>query len=185
MTDKKQLKATFTKEEDIKLKKLVKLYNKKSSIDWFIIAQQMETRNARQCKDRWLNFLDRKINRKPFTAEENLLILQKVTQIGKKWKLIASMMNKRTDVSVKSQYKKLLRRNATVQNVIDLEIEDFNTVKYHKKRKDQIEEKKPDVSTDHSDNFSFMMNFNQISPDDYPMDQFEVPSYEFDMYNVF
>lgn len=117
MSDKRQGRCPFTAEEDAKLSKLVRGFSRRKEIDWNYVSQMMDNRNARQCKDRWMNYLDTKINHKDFTKDENFFILQKVSEFGKKWKVIAAMMENRTEVSVKSQYRKLIRRHATLENV--------------------------------------------------------------------
>lgn len=132
----KSIKVPFTEKEDEKLTKIVKSFSKKRDINWKFVSQQMETRNARQCKDRWTNYLDSKINRLDFTAEENHFILLKVEELGRKWKKIASLMKNRTDVAVKSQFRKLMRRNATVQNVYDICTDPYST-----RRKPKTEQK--------------------------------------------
>ncbi|EAX86688.1 Myb-like DNA-binding domain containing protein [Trichomonas vaginalis G3] len=128
----KGFKALFTKKEDEKLIKLVKFYPKRKDINWKFISQQMGNRTVRQCKERFFNYLDNKINRSEFSPEENLFILQKVNEIGKKWTKISSLMKNRTDVAVKSQYKKLMRRNATLENVMSISTEPYSTCKSRK-----------------------------------------------------
>ncbi|EAX82470.1 Myb-like DNA-binding domain containing protein [Trichomonas vaginalis G3] len=115
--DKIFTKSPFTAKEDEKLRKIVKSYERINEINWQFVAQQMETRNSRQCKDRWINYLDSKINREPFRMEENYYLLKLVEEYGRKWKFIAKKLKNRTDVSVKAQYRKLMRRSANLQNV--------------------------------------------------------------------
>lgn len=123
----KNAKNPFSADEDRKLISLVKFFARKKDINWTYISLQMKTRSPRQCKDRWCNYLDTKINKTEFSAEENAFILQKVGEMGKKWKKIASMMNNRTDVSIKSQYRKLMRRNANLNNVYYLCMDSYST----------------------------------------------------------
>ncbi|EAX98897.1 Myb-like DNA-binding domain containing protein [Trichomonas vaginalis G3] len=125
----KGAKQLFSKKEDEKLIKLVKFFGRKKDVNWQFVAQQMGNRNVRQCKERFLNYLDNHVNRSEFTPEENKFILEKVQQIGTKWTKISSMMKNRTYVSVKSQYKKLIRRNATLDNVLTIDVNTTNTRK--------------------------------------------------------
>lgn len=120
MNERKFTKSPFSAEEDRQLSLIVQSILQipgTKSIDWRMVANQMPNRNARQCKDRYEGYLDTKINRDEFTNEENYFILKKVDEIGKKWKVISSMMKRRTDVAVKAQYRKLIRRNITTDNV--------------------------------------------------------------------
>lgn len=48
------------------------------------------------------------------------MLLWSVNNIGKKWTQISWLFPKRTDVLIKSQYKKLIRRNATLENVFQI-----------------------------------------------------------------
>jgi hypothetical protein len=52
---------------------------------WFEIAEQMPGRGARQCRDRWVNYLEPAISFAPFRPEEDDLIVQKVNEIGTRW----------------------------------------------------------------------------------------------------
>lgn len=122
----------FTKEEDTRLKNIVKEYLKNNKhIIWEDISNLMITKNARQCKDRWIYYLDDNIDRSPFTPQENYMLLWSIAQVGKKWTQISSLFPKRTDVLIKSQYKKLLRRNATLENVFEI-----SNAKYYKPPKE-------------------------------------------------
>lgn len=108
----------FTKEEDLKLKNIINtMYKDRTRIDWQHISKLMGTRNPRQCKDRWYCYLDDNVNLTPFSPEENYKILWSVYTYGKKWTAISQLFNNRTDVAIKAQYKKLLRRNPTLDIV--------------------------------------------------------------------
>ncbi|EAY15908.1 Myb-like DNA-binding domain containing protein [Trichomonas vaginalis G3] len=134
---KRIVRNKFTKEEDDKLKSLVNsMQRDRKAIDWHIIAKLMVTKNPRQCKDRWFYYLDSNVNLGPFTPEENYKILWSVHQYGKKWTAISQLFPHRTDVSIKAQYKKLLRRNATFENVFQL-----NTSQIIKAEKSEDREK--------------------------------------------
>lgn len=142
LIQKKYTKCPFTAEEDEILKQLVSCCNHKE-IDWNHIAIQMNNRNARQCKDRWEGYLDSNINKDVFTNEENYFILKKVEEIGKKWKVISSMMERRTDVAVKSQYRKLIRHHISIDNVFRTSPESYMI---KKKCPDPINHKIIDIS---------------------------------------
>ena len=126
MSERKFTKSPFSADEDRLLTSIVNDCLKQSrSIDWRVVSSQMLNRNARQCKDRWEGYLDTKINREEFSTEENYFILKKVEEVGKKWKVISSMMKRRTDVAVKAQYRKLVRRNITTDNVFFVNTESY------------------------------------------------------------
>lgn len=164
----KSAKNPFSPEEDRKLTQLVKFFSRKKDINWTYISQQMQTRNARQCKDRWTNYLDARVNRKDFTPEENYFLLVKVEELGRKWKKIASMMNNRTDVSLKSQYRKLMRRHASRENVFNLCMEAYST-----RRKANRQNVEPESAriTDRSDVKLNEMNFDIGDFDSFDFDK--------------
>lgn len=82
-----------------------------SSIDWNEISKNMKTwRNARQCRERWINYLSPSVVNGPWTIEEEDLLRQKYNELGPRWKKIALFFPTRTDINVKSHYHLLERR---------------------------------------------------------------------------
>jgi hypothetical protein len=61
-------------------------------------------RNGKQCRERWVNFLNPNIRRDPFTVEEDLIILEKRLNIGNKWSEIIKDMEGRTENNVKNRF---------------------------------------------------------------------------------
>lgn len=107
-------KSKFSPEEDIKLTKLVEQFG---TDNWNLISNKMKRRNSRQCRDRWENYLSPTLNKEPFTNEEDLLILEKYEEIGAKWVTISKFLVGRTDISVKSRWLMLQRRNITIETI--------------------------------------------------------------------
>ena len=60
-------RQTWKVEED---SKLISLVNQHGTLDWRHIASEMECRDAKQCRERWMNHLDPLIDRSPFRPEE-------------------------------------------------------------------------------------------------------------------
>lgn len=113
----------FSEEEDRKLMQIVKKMSCNTrDVNWDAVARKMVTKNKRQCKDRWLNYLRSGLNNTEFTQEENHLLLTKVAELGHKWRMIAKFFDNRTDVSIKAQYRKLMRRGANLNNVFAIDI---------------------------------------------------------------
>eukprot|EP00826_Nyctotherus_ovalis_P028114 TRINITY_DN2213_c0_g1_i15.p1 TRINITY_DN2213_c0_g1~~TRINITY_DN2213_c0_g1_i15.p1 ORF type:complete len:231 (-),score=77.48 TRINITY_DN2213_c0_g1_i15:432-1067(-) len=63
----------FTQEEDERLKTLVKVYGEGA---WSRIAEEMEGRNRKQVRERYVNFLKKERVVPEFTSEEDAIILQ-------------------------------------------------------------------------------------------------------------
>lgn len=90
----------FTPEEDKHLVELVKNYGK----NWAEIAKQMGNRTKKQCKERYINYLDPTIDQSPFTPEEDKFIIEKHKILGSKWEIIAHFLPGRTPNQVKNRW---------------------------------------------------------------------------------
>lgn len=76
---------------------------------WSQIANQLNsnlgvTRNGKQCRERWVNFLNPEIKKDPFSLTEDILILEKRLSIGNKWSEIIKEMPGRTENNVKNRF---------------------------------------------------------------------------------
>ncbi|EAY17668.1 Myb-like DNA-binding domain containing protein [Trichomonas vaginalis G3] len=111
MSNSSTSRVKFSPEEDVKLRKLIKLLGIR---DWEIIALEMKSRTARQCRDRWCNYLDPTLNNTPFTADEDALLLDLYVEYGAKWCKIAQHFNGRSTNNLRNHYKVLARRIARI-----------------------------------------------------------------------
>lgn len=101
-------KRHFTSEEDSLLKELVRTHGMNQ---WHNISSHMTNRTARQCRDRWKNYLDPNLNKAPWTQEEDHLLMKLCsTPDNKSWSQIAKHFKGRTDTDIKNHYNKLKRR---------------------------------------------------------------------------
>ena len=129
-------KSKLSQEEDVMLSNIVANYVAKhpnSPIEWKKISQMLPTRNPRQCKERWENYLSPNTNRTPFTIEEDILLLNMFQQFGSKWVLISKFFNNRSDTNVKSRYMVLKRRGITVEMLMTRNIKLLKTKNLPKK----------------------------------------------------
>jgi hypothetical protein len=94
-------KRKFSSEEDDRLTQLV---TRLGETNWKNIANQMGTRNCRQCRERWKNYLAPYLNRDPWSAEEDAILLQKYDEFGSQWSLITKFFPLRTDVNIKNHW---------------------------------------------------------------------------------
>ena len=104
----KIIRKKFTIEEDNLLINLVN--NSKNIINWDKISLELENRSARQCKDRWNNYLSPNINKSEWTLEEDKILIEKQKEYGPKWVLISQFFKNRTDISVKNRWISLMRK---------------------------------------------------------------------------
>ncbi|OHS98441.1 Myb-like DNA-binding domain containing protein [Tritrichomonas foetus] len=97
----RQIKHKFTQEEDEKLTQIV---NELGDSNWKRIADKMGTRNCRQCRERWKNYLCPSVSKTPWTADEDELLQQKYKELGSQWSIIAKFFPNRTDVNLKNRW---------------------------------------------------------------------------------
>lgn len=100
-------RTKFTKHEDKVLQESVK---ELGDNNWAEISERLPGRNPRQCKDRWEKYLSPNVNISPFSAEEDIQLLRLRETMGPKWILISKQFNNRSDNSLKSRYKLLMRQ---------------------------------------------------------------------------
>ena len=98
---------TFTTDEDERLKYLVYTYGENN---WPVVMALMPSRNTRQCRERWFKYLSPAVNKQEWSEEEDQLLIQKIKELGPKWKYISQFFNGRTDINLKSRYRVLKRK---------------------------------------------------------------------------
>lgn len=94
-------KVKFTKAEDATLALLVKELGTK---DWKTIAQHMQPRTARQCRERWTNYVNPTLSQEPWTQEEDILLIEKHCEFGNHWKIIERCFPSRSKNNIKHRW---------------------------------------------------------------------------------
>jgi hypothetical protein len=95
-----QPKEKFTSREDALLRMLVLQFG---AGNWAVIAQNMSKRSARQCRERWKNYLASGIRKSPWTPKEDQRLLELYTECGPKWQKIAVYFPGRSPNNVKNR----------------------------------------------------------------------------------
>lgn len=98
------LHTHFSAEEDAKLVRL-----QQQQLDWSQISNEFGNRSARQCRERFQNYLDPDLNTSDWTPAEDELLLRKESEMGKKWKEMIPFFQNRSNVNIKNRF-------ATLQN---------------------------------------------------------------------
>jgi hypothetical protein len=102
----------FLKAEDDLLRCLVDKYGE---ANWNVISSFMNRRNARQCRERYKNYLSPQFRNTPWTPAEDELLVSKVREIGQRWSVIAKLFEGRSDVNVKNRWAAIQTRNERIE----------------------------------------------------------------------
>lgn len=91
----------FSKDEDKRIRQLVE---ELGINQWALVAKRLGNRSARQCRERWHNYLSEKAKNGPWTADEEQILEEKVDKYGQRWTLIATFFKDRSEANVKNHW---------------------------------------------------------------------------------
>jgi hypothetical protein len=97
--------------EDDKLNQAVKKYGTEN---WSLIAQEVESRNGKQCRERYCNHLNPILNKEEFTMAEDNFIIQQQNLRGNAWATIAKFLPGRSANGVKNRFTWLIKHRPSL-----------------------------------------------------------------------
>ncbi|KAK8063825.1 Myb-like DNA-binding protein myb-1 [Apiospora saccharicola] len=102
-----QRRGPWSTEEDHTLMDLV---NSQGALNWVKIAQMLDSRTPKQCRERYHQNLKPSLNHDPISPEEGILIEKLVGELGKRWAEIARRLSNRSDNAVKNWWNGSMNR---------------------------------------------------------------------------
>ena len=100
------IRGRWTKDEDDKLRTLCL---GQTNIAWQRIAEQIDGRNTKQCRERWMGFLDPSIKHSRWTAEEDRILRESHMHFnGNRWSEIVKRLPGRTQLQVRDRWRRVL-----------------------------------------------------------------------------
>jgi hypothetical protein len=98
----------FSEAEDKRLREAVQTHG---HLNWDEIAMEIPGRTARQCRDRFKNYLSDEITREAWSSSEDEFVIDQYRLVGPRWALISGRLMGRSAIHVKNRwYKHLCRR---------------------------------------------------------------------------
>ncbi|OHT16487.1 hypothetical protein TRFO_41821 [Tritrichomonas foetus] len=101
-------KAKWTPDEDNLLKMLVK---KEGTNNWSLIAQSINGRTGKQCRERWLNQLRPELTKNNWTPQEDAILIHQQQIHGNMWTKIAQYLPGRSPNNVKNRWSWISRHH--------------------------------------------------------------------------
>ncbi|CAI9779112.1 unnamed protein product [Fraxinus pennsylvanica] len=87
------------------------------SRNWAVIAEKLEGRAGKQCRERWLNHLRHDIKKDVWSEEDERLLIKVHKRVGNKWAEIAKHITGRTENSIKNHWNATKRRQISKRKI--------------------------------------------------------------------
>ncbi|CAD8197762.1 unnamed protein product [Paramecium pentaurelia] len=84
---------------------------------WTFIALELYNKNGgqfirtpKQVRERWMNYLNPKLNKANWTQKEDIQLLTNIVNHGKRWSQLSTLLQGRTENQVKNRFKSLMQK---------------------------------------------------------------------------
>ena len=97
-------RAKFTAAEDALI---VDVASKMTEVDWKTVAEILGTRTARQCRERYRNYLSPDVCNKDWTPSDDKLLEEQFQIYGPQWAKIRNSFSGKSCVNIKNRWAKI------------------------------------------------------------------------------
>lgn len=118
-------RVKFSKEEDDILQHQVAIFGPRR---WNIISHALPGRTPRQCRDRFMNYLNENLVNGPWTTEEDDLLQKLYYQYGPQWSLLRTYFQGRSANNIKNRWNTHFSKR--VRKYIPKKIRQFKSIIY-------------------------------------------------------
>jgi hypothetical protein len=98
---KTRVRHPFTPEEDARL---VLVMQSAEAGRWSDVVQHFPGRTARQCRERWANYLSPAVWSRPWEPHEDELLVTKINDVGRSWSHIVRYFKGRSESDIKNRW---------------------------------------------------------------------------------
>ncbi|KAL7555555.1 hypothetical protein ACA910_013033 [Epithemia clementina (nom. ined.)] len=118
-------------EDDRMTRVLAKLLGKgfakyEIKVNWADVATLMKTgRNAKQCRDRWMNYLRPGLKKGDWTRQEEDHITDMYSKFGPKWCAMAKMLPNRAENDIKNKWYSMMRKQKRCEEKLKLGLDSW------------------------------------------------------------
>ncbi|KAI3793235.1 hypothetical protein L1987_35851 [Smallanthus sonchifolius] len=109
-----KIKGSWSPREDATLVKMVEQHGPRN---WSVISSRIPGRSGKSCRLRWCNQLSPDVEHRPFSREEDDVIVRAHAIHGNKWSTISGLLPGRTDNAIKNYWNSTLRRRGLTGEV--------------------------------------------------------------------